>query len=56
MKTDAGFIEYVEDSSEAAADLGGKSCTAGFPSRKSVHGTIKGEVSKTKLLKETETL
>lgn len=40
MKTDAGFIEYVEDSGEAAADLGGKACTAGFPSRESVHGTI----------------
>ena len=40
MKTDAGFIEYVEDSSEAAADLGGESGTAGFSSRESVHGTI----------------
>jgi hypothetical protein len=40
MKTDTGFIEYVEDSREAAADLGGKACTAGFPSRESVHGTI----------------
>jgi hypothetical protein len=40
VKTDAGFIEHVEDSSEAAADLGGKACTAGFPPRKSVHGTI----------------
>ncbi len=40
VKTDAGFIEHVEDSSKATADLGGESCTAGFPSRKSVHGTI----------------
>jgi hypothetical protein len=56
MKTDAGFIEYVEDSSEAAADLSGEACTAGFPSRKSVHGTIEGDVSKTELLKKTETL
>jgi len=56
VKTDAGFIEHVEDPSEATADLGGKACTAGFPSRESVHGTIEGEVSETKLLKKTETL
>ena len=56
MKTDAGFIEYVENPSEATADLGGKACTAGFSSRKSVHGTIEGEVSKTELLKKTKTL
>ena len=56
VKTDAGFIEYVEDSGEAAADLGGESGTAGFSSRKSVHGTIEGEVSETELLKKTETL
>jgi hypothetical protein len=40
MKTDAGFIEHVEDSGEAAADLGCKACTPGFSSRESVHGTI----------------
>jgi hypothetical protein len=40
VKTDAGFIEYVENPSEATADLGGKACTAGFSSRESVHGTI----------------
>ena len=34
VKTDAGFIEHVEDSSETAADLGGKACTAGFPPQK----------------------
>ena len=56
VKTDAGFIEYVENPSEATADLGGESCTAGFPSSKSVHGTIEGEVSETELLKKTETL
>ena len=56
VKTDAGFIEYVEDPGQATADLSGEACTAGFPSRKSVHGTIEGEVSKTELLKKTETL
>jgi len=56
VKTDAGFIEYVENPGQATADLSGEACTAGFPSRKSVHGTIEGEVSKTELLKKTETL
>ena len=56
VKTDAGFIKYVENPGQATADLGGESCTAGFPSRKSVHGTIKGEVSETELLKKTKTL
>jgi len=56
VKTDAGFIEYVENPSEATADLSGEACTAGFPPRESVHGTIEGEVSKTELLKKTEAL
>jgi hypothetical protein len=40
VKTDAGFIEYVENPGQATADLSGEACTSGFPSRESVHGTI----------------
>ncbi|MFM8793156.1 MAG: hypothetical protein ACKOFX_11975 [Solirubrobacterales bacterium] len=56
VETDAGFIQNIENSGEAAAELGGEAGAAGFAAGEGIHGAIEGEVSEPKLFEKGETM
>jgi hypothetical protein len=56
VKADAGLIQDIEHSGEAAAELGGKTGAAGFPAGESIHGAVEGEVTESEFFQEGEAM
>jgi len=56
VETDAGFIQDIENSGEAAAELGGEAGAAGFAAGEGIHGAIEGKVTEPKFFEEGEAM